>query len=72
MENLLSAADGEKVKVIKIEGSEDLSKRLKELGIYEGAVISVLKNDGINPIIVKVFQSRIAIGRNEAEKVIVD
>ena len=39
------------------------------MGLYDGSEVEVLKNDGLGPILLKIFDSKIALGRGEAEKI---
>ncbi len=61
--------------VVKIAGFNcgfRLIARLNELGIYKGAKIKILKNDGHGPIVLKIKESRIAIGRGESQKILIE
>ncbi|HEX55080.1 MAG: ferrous iron transport protein A [Candidatus Altiarchaeales archaeon] len=68
---LTMVKDGERVRIISILGGMGLKKRLYDLGLYEGAKIDVIRNDRSGPIILKVLDSRIGIGRGQANKIIV-
>lgn len=48
-----------------------LRKRLAELGFVEHEKVRVVKNSGMGPVILDVKDSRIALGRGEADKIIV-
>ena len=93
---LTMAQEGEKVKIISVEGcgrhgkhshekhthirhmvekfseKKKFKNRLCDLGIYEGATVKVLKNDGSGPIILKVLDSKILLGKGQAQKVQVE
>ena len=49
-----------------------LRKRLSELGFISGEDIYVIKNAGKGPVVVRVKDSRIVLGRGESKKVIVN
>jgi len=68
---LTMVKDGKRVKIISISSGRGLKKRLYDLGLYEGAKIDVIRNDISGPIILKVLDSRIGIGRGQANKIIV-
>ncbi|MFA7621442.1 MAG: FeoA domain-containing protein [Aminobacteriaceae bacterium] len=63
--------DGSEVTVARIAGGGECSRRLSELGIVPGARIQVVQNGG-GPILLKVGESRFAIGQGMALKVLVD
>ena len=62
---------GQKVRLDSIRGGDNVIHRLTSLGFTPGAEINVLQNYGRGPLIVKVRGSRVAIGRGEAQKIIV-
>ena len=68
--HLLDIKKGEKVKVDKLECQNGLKHRLCSMGIHQGELIEVIKNDH-GPLIVKVFDSKIAIGRGQAKQIAV-
>jgi ferrous iron transport protein A len=55
-----------------LSGGRRISNRLLVLGFTRGAEITVIQNPGFGPVIVYVRDSRIALGRGEANKVMVD
>jgi len=69
LKNLSEIKEGEKVKVNCLNCGHNLKHRLCSLGIYTGKDIEIIKNDKKGPIIVKVFDSKLAIGRGQAEKI---
>jgi len=58
-------------KIVKLNCQTQFCKRLQEMGVLEGALLKVLKND-FGPLILCVFGSRIAIGRNACKKIEVE
>lgn len=52
-------------------GGKELTHRLLVLGFTPGTEIEVIQNYGIGPIIVSVKDSRVALGRGEANKIMV-
>jgi ferrous iron transport protein A len=46
--------------------------RLAALGLVVGAHLEVLQNSGRGPLLVRVHNTRVALGRNEATKVLVE
>jgi Fe2+ transport system protein FeoA len=61
--------EGEIVEVVKIMGGDEVRKRLAEMGLYEGAKVEVVKNDVHGPIILKIFERSLALGRGQAMKI---
>ena len=53
-------------------GGQALSNRLLVLGFTKGAEAAVQQNPGFGPVIVLIRNSRIALGRGEARKVLVE
>lgn len=68
---LNSLQEGEKGAISYIAGGKGVSKRLYEMGLNKGSNVEVVKND-IGPIIISLGDSRIAIGRDLAQKIIVN
>ena len=62
---------GQVGKVINIVGNSEIKAHLKDLGFVLGADISVV-NELAGNIIVNVKESRVAIDRNLANKIMVD
>lgn len=58
--------------VHSLNGGKDLSSRLAALGITPGAHITILQNFGHGPLTVAVRDTRLALGRGEACRVLVD
>lgn len=61
---------GEKGIVKSINGNDNISKRLYEMGINKGSTIEIIKND-FGPLIVSLTGSRIAISKGLAQKVFI-
>ncbi len=58
--------------VSRFNGGKEVVKRLLVLGLTIGAEVIVLQNYGNGPIIISVKDSRLALGRGEAKKVLVE
>ncbi len=68
---LLSMMDyNEKKNIIKISGKEDTRRFLESLGFVEGAEVSVVNRINGN-VIVNIKNSRVAISKVVANKIIV-
>lgn len=70
--DLSFAVEGSNVHIRRIEGGKGFANRLMELGFISKECIKVIKNSGAGPVVVEVKGARIALGRNEAKKVLVD
>jgi ferrous iron transport protein A len=72
LQPLSHLAQGDKGLVHLLKGGRTLSDRLLVMGFTKGAEITVKQNPGFGPVIVYVRDTRIALGRGEANKVIVE
>ncbi len=67
---LATASIGEKVRLEKINGGEKIVHRLTALGLTPGTAFSIVQDAG-GPLLLSVLDSRIALGRGMAQKVMV-
>ena len=67
---LLFAKPGEPVCIKKIGGKEEICRHLENLGFVAGSVVTVVSSIGGN-LIVNVKESRVAISREMAQKILV-
>jgi ferrous iron transport protein A len=58
--------------VRKLRGGSELVHRLLALGLTEGAQFVVLQNPRRGPLLVLVRDTRVAIGRGEAARILVE
>ena len=63
--------EGETVTISYVDCGIGLKKRLCDLGLYDNTSIKVIRNDISGPIIIKVKDSNLAIGRGQANKILV-
>jgi len=68
---LSTLAPGKVGVVRQLAGGRGLVSRLAALGFTPGAEVRMIQNFGHGPIIVLVRDTRIALGRGEARKVLV-
>lgn len=61
---------GELMQIKKISGKEEVKKFLENLGFVAGGIVTVVSDIG-GSVIVNVKDSRVAIGRDMANKIIV-
>jgi len=57
--------------VLELRGGRTFVSRLATLGFTPGAPLKMVQNYGNGPLIVRVRDTRIALGRGEANKVFV-
>ena len=60
------------VTLIDIVGGRGIRSRLYSMGIVPGERLRVLSRNGAGPVMVAVRDSRLAIGRGMAEKILVE
>ena len=53
----------------RAEGGRELTSRLAALGLVAGSPLELLQNSEHGPVLVRVHNTRVALGRNEARKV---
>jgi ferrous iron transport protein A len=63
---------GEAGRVRAMEGGRALRSRLVSLGFTPGARLTVIQNLKWGPLIVKVRDTRVALGRGEASQIVVE
>ncbi|MEN2994403.1 MAG: FeoA family protein [Thermodesulfovibrio sp.] len=65
-------SEGEKAEIIDfIKKGKSLLCHLRDIGFFTGKVIEVLSNQGSGPLLLKINDSKIAIGRSIAMKIMV-
>lgn len=55
-----------------LRGGSEMMHRLAALGLTEGASLVVLQNPRRGPLLVRVRDTRVAIGRGEAAKILAE
>ena len=64
--------EGESGRVVEVRAGRGLTRRLLAMGIAPGMKVRVLKSSGLGPILIEVGQTRVALGRGIAMKIIVE
>lgn len=64
--------NGARCLVRRLWGGKDFVNRMAALGFTMGAEVKVVQNYGHGPVIVSVRDVRVALGRGEALKVLVE
>lgn len=54
-----------------LRSGREVASRLSAMGVTAGAAVEVLQNRGSGPLLVRVSNTRIALGRGEAHKIVV-
>lgn len=72
LQSLTRLAPGSHGVIRRIEGGRGLMTRLAGLGLTTNAMITVKQNRGKGPVIVVARDTRIALGRGQAAKVMVE
>jgi ferrous iron transport protein A len=62
---------GEHGEVVRLAGGHGMLSRMTALGFTPGADVTVVQNYGRGPLIARVRDARIALGRGEARRVYV-
>ncbi|MEW6093427.1 MAG: FeoA family protein [Chloroflexota bacterium] len=63
---------GENATVLAFQGGRAVNNRLASLGFTPGVQVNMTQNYGRGPLIVIVRGTRVALGRGEAAKIIVE
>jgi Fe2+ transport system protein FeoA len=69
--SLSQLASGQKAKIVQINGGYGFRNRLIDMGLCPGREISVEQNTLRGPIVIKILNSKIMLGRGMADKIIV-
>jgi Fe2+ transport system protein FeoA len=70
--SLAEAQAGRRYLVQQLRGGKDFVSRMTSLGFTEGVEVQVIQNYGHGPLIALVRGTRVALGRGEALKVLVE
>jgi ferrous iron transport protein A len=65
------APERRELQVVNVNAGKGLSRRLMELGFCDEAVVTVMKSGPSGPLIIQLNNSRFALGRGMAMKIIV-
>ena len=68
---LAMVGTGQVVKLVRVAAGRILARRLAELGLTPGVQLEVLQDQG-GPLLLAVRDSRLALGRGMAHKIIVE
>jgi len=68
---LTMVAQGERVRLLRVNAGEALSSRLNAMGLTPGVEVTVIQDSG-GPLLLGVRDSRLALGRGMAQKIFVE
>ena len=68
---LAMVGTGQVVKLVRVAAGRILTRRLAELGLTPGVQLEILQDQG-GPLLLAVRDSRLALGRGMAYKIIVE
>ena len=68
---LVQLTPGARAAVSKLQGGRGFASRLAGMGISVGCQIEMLQNPARGPLLVRVRDTRIALGRGEASNIVV-
>ncbi|MDH5533246.1 MAG: ferrous iron transport protein A [Candidatus Pacebacteria bacterium] len=60
------------VQIQKITGDNFLKEKLESLGLYKGIKIKIIKNNKVDPLLVKVDNRRVSISKGLGLKIFVE
>ena len=63
---------GKEVTLIDIDGGRGIRSKLYSMGLVPGINLKILSRNGSGPVMIAIKDSRLAIGRGMAEKIIVE
>ncbi len=69
---LAEMKSGEQAAILSFQGGNGLISRLTSLGFTPGVEVTMTQNFGHGPLIVMVRGTRVALGRGEAQKILVE
>jgi len=70
--NLGAVPAGESVRIRALQGGHTFVSRLACLGFTPGARLRVIQNSGHGPVLVALRDTRVALGRGEASRILVE
>jgi Fe2+ transport system protein FeoA len=69
---LALAQPGESMKLVALQGGQQMRKRLADLGLTLEMPLRVVQGNGHGPLIIAVKDTRLAIGRGMAHHIMVE
>jgi ferrous iron transport protein A len=69
---LSMVGEGKTVEVRSVDCGCGLKRRLCDMGLYDKSKVLMVKNDISGPVIINVKDSKLVIGRGQANKIFVE
>lgn len=70
---LAGMKEGEKGKVLRIDGGQSLRRNLQSMGIHEGKIVTIhTRQPAGGPIVIKIDNMTLTLGRGMAQKILVE
>jgi ferrous iron transport protein A len=60
---------GSSVRVVAVSGGRMARQKLTDLGIIPGEKLKIIRNDGSGPVLIGLYDSKVAVGFGLAQKV---
>ncbi|MGB9700055.1 MAG: FeoA family protein [Thermodesulfobacteriota bacterium] len=65
--------ENKKVRIIDVQGGWGVRRRLSQMGIHPGDIVTLLKYGAFaGPVLIEVHGFQVALGRNIASRIIVE
>jgi ferrous iron transport protein A len=68
---LSMVSSGARACVVEVRGGHGCERRLTALGVLPGVTLTVVRNAGAGPVVVKLKESRLALGRGMSHRIMV-
>lgn len=68
-DTLNNSPRGFSVRVVAVSGGRMARQKLTDLGIIPGEKLKIIRNDGSGPVLVALYDSKVAVGSGLAQKV---
>jgi len=69
---LSAVPGGESARIRRLAGGQAFLSRLAPLGFIPGARLRMIQNWGRGPLLVALYDTRMALGRGEADQILVE
>jgi Fe2+ transport system protein FeoA len=69
---LTALVPGQRAKLVRVEAGHQATHRMSELGLTHGVELEVLHRNSHGPLLISVRDTRLAVGRGMANKVMVE
>ena len=63
---------GCRTRLVAVRGGRGIVQRLAAMGLVPGVEIEVVSTNGAGPMVIKVMESRVMLGRSMTQKIVVN